>query len=96
MKYQALFQHSCFRLICTYILWIIIHSVSNYLYHYLCAYPSISGFIYSLLTINAPHCRGLHYLSESSIYIMKSFWISLSLWLTQEIIRYFPILKKND
>lgn len=83
------------RFICVYTSWTLIHSISIYLYQYLCAYPSIKGLLYSLLFVNSPHCQALHYLSNTSVFFMRSFWISLSLWFTQELFLRFPELKNK-
>lgn len=93
---KKLILNPILRLISVYVIWILIHCASIYMYQYYCAYPSWEGLFHSLLLVNSPHCRTLMYLSQTGIFVMNSFWQSLFIWITTELTYWCNILKESN
>ena len=81
------------KLCLVYFIWVCIHCISIQLYSSYCANTSVYGLFQSLLNVQSPHCRGLRYMSDAGVYMMQTFWSSIALWLTTELIKIFPLLK---
>lgn len=81
------------RLCFVYFIWVCIHCLSIQLYASYCANTTIYGLFQSLINVQSPYCRALRYTSDAGVYMMQTFWSSIALWLTTELVKIFPLLK---
>lgn len=71
-----------------YIIWIIIHYMSSFLYFYICTPIGIYGFIISPLMVISPQCNAIYWTQSSSREIIKNMWIFISMFLTNTVFNY--------
>lgn len=82
------FGYDCSKL---YILWILIHFISNHLYIHFCLPKTIIGFLSSPFMVMTPHCVVLNWFQTNSYNIIYQMWFILGTYCVTKITqRIFP------
>ena len=69
-----------------YIMWIILHYISSYLYIELCTPPTLSGFLLSPIIAPSPHCTAIRWILYTGGNIITNMWIMIGGWIIHKII----------
>jgi hypothetical protein len=70
-----------------YFIWISLHFGATHLYSYLCAHPTLIGFLSSPFVTSTPICSALRWTIYQGADMINTMWGVLGTWLVAKIVK---------